>query len=379
MLAFLCFSKKETDMTSILESAPAVFAVGNDYSVFVRVAESSVMWLKIGDECFYDHSNGVMRSANTVHKITVPQKKLDAAKKYTVCYRRMIERKPYFSVTTEVEEIEFSFAPLPRGKFNMYQIADSHGMVEGACASARVFEERYGKIDLLVLNGDVIDHSGDVKNFDAIYDICSNITGGGIPIVFSRGNHDTRGIYAEKFEDYTPTRGGFSYFSFRLSDLWGLVIDCGEDKLDSHPEYGNTNCHEAFRREQTEYIKSLILGKESEYAADGVSRKIVFCHVPFTRRFPAPFNIEEDTYAEWASLLREDIKPDVFFAGHTHKYAIDLPGCENDAWGAPCPVVIASAPNTKDRFYAGGGAVFDENGITVVFCNQNSVTKEEKL
>lgn len=366
-------------MSSILKNCPAVFAVENNYSVFVQVTESSVMWLKVGNECFYDHSNGVLRSATNVHKITVPAKKLDEAGGYTVCYRRMIERKPYFSVTGEVEEVEFSFSPLPRDKFNLYQIADSHGMVDGACASAKVFEENFGKIDLLVLNGDVIDHSGDVKNFDAIFDICANVTGGSIPIVFSRGNHDTRGIYAEKFEDYTPTRAGFSYYSFRISDLWGLVVDCGEDKLDSHAEYGNTNCHEAFRREQTEYIRSLIAAKESEYDADGVNRKIVFTHIPFTRKFSVPFNIEEEIYAEWTRLLREYIKPNVIFAGHTHKYDIDRPGCEKDAFGISCPVVIASAPNTKERFYAGGGAIFDKNGTTVVFCDQNSVTHKEKL
>lgn len=366
-------------MSSVLKNAPAVFAVEKNYLIFIQVTESSVMWLKVGGECFYDHSNGVLRSASNMHKISIPAEKLDAAQKYTVCYRRMIERKPYFSTTGDVEEVEFSFYPLPRGKFNLFQIADSHGMVSGACASAKVFEERYGKIDLLVLNGDVIDHSGDLKNFDAIFDICANITGGSIPIVFSRGNHDTRGVYAEKFENYTPTRGGFSYFSFRISDLWGMVIDCGEDKLDSHPEYGNTNCHEAFRREQTKYIEDIIKSKESEYDAPGVKRKLVFCHVPFTRKFSAPFNIEEDVYADWTRLLREHIKPDLIFSGHTHKYAIDHPGCGADAYGLPCPVIIASEPDTKTKFYAGGGAVFEEKSTTVVFCNQNEITKEEKL
>ena len=366
-------------MSSVLKNKPAVFAVEKSYSIFIQVTEPTVMWLKVGDECFYDHSNGVLRSACDVHKITVPMKSLDEAGGYSVCYRKMIERKPYFSVTSDIEELKFTFSPLPRDKFNLYQVADSHGMVEGACASARVFERECGKIDLLVLNGDVIDHSGDVKNFDAIFDICANITGGSIPIVFSRGNHDTRGIYAEKFSDYTPTRGGFSYFSFRISDLWGLVIDCGEDKVDSHPEYGNTNCHEAFRREQTRYIKSIIERAESEYAEPGVTRRLVFTHVPFTRRFSAPFNIEEELYAEWTRLLGEHIKPDAIFAGHTHKYAIDRPGCDEDAWGEAFPVVIASAPNTRERTYAGGGAIFDKKGATVVFCDQNSVTHKEIL
>lgn len=364
---------------SMLKNAPAVFAVGNNYSIYVQVTESSVMWIRIGDECFYDHSNGVLRSSENIHKITVPAKKLNSTGKYTVCYRKMIERKPYFSVTGDVEEETFSFYPINSDKFNLYQVADSHGMVSGAITSAKIFEQKYGRIDLLVLNGDVIDHSGDVENFNAIYDICAGITHGEAPIVFSRGNHDTRGIYAEKFEDYTPTLNGKSYFSFRIGNLWGLVLDCGEDKADSHEEYGNTNCHEAFRKEETKYLESLVKNKNTEYGEEGVKKKLIFAHVPFTRRFSAPFNIEEDTYAYWAKILRDEVKPDLMLCGHTHKYSIDKIGCEHDVHGQPCTVIVASEPNTRTKFYAGGGISFDGNKTTVVFSSQDSLVREEEI
>ncbi|MBQ3015516.1 MAG: metallophosphoesterase [Clostridia bacterium] len=366
-------------MSKIIKNAPAVFAVERNYSILIQVIESSVMWIRVGDECYYDHSNGVLRSSRNIHSITVPGEKLESAGEYTVCYRKMIERKPYFSVTGEVEEVTYAFRPVSSKKLNLYQIADAHGMVEGSVAAAKAFEKKYGKVDLLVLNGDVIDHSGNVENFDAIFEISSGVTGGNIPIVFSRGNYDTRGIYAEEFENYTPTRCGISYYTFRISDVWGLVLDCGEDKLDANEEYGNTNCHEAFRRYETEYLESIIKNKENEYAETGVKKKLIFTHVPFTRRFKPPFNIEEDTYAYWAKLLREEVKPDLMIAGHTHKYSIDRPGCDNDALGQPCTVVVASQPDTKKKFYAGGGVVFDNDKTKVVFSNQNEITYEEEI
>ena len=101
--------------------------------------------------------------------------------------------------------------------------------------------------------------------------------------------------------------------------------------------------------------------------------------MPFTRRFKPPFNIEEDTYAYWAKLLREEVKPDLMIAGHTHKYSIDRPGCDNDALGQPCTVVVASQPDTKKKFYAGGGVVFDNDKTKVVFSNQNEITYEEEI
>ena len=102
-------------MNKMLKYSPTVFAVENDYKIFIPVTSSCVMWVKVGDECYYDHSNGILRSSPTVHKITVPLKALDFARSYTVCYRKMIERKPYFSVASDVFEETFNFRPLPQG------------------------------------------------------------------------------------------------------------------------------------------------------------------------------------------------------------------------------------------------------------------------
>lgn len=366
-------------MNNMIINSPAVFSVGEEYKIFVRVAESSVMWVKIGDKCYYDHSNGILRSAVTIHKISVPMSELDKAKKYTVCYRRMIERKPYFSETGDIEEVSFAFSPIDGDDYNIYHLSDTHGMVEAPTESAKRFEEKYGKINLLILNGDIIDHSGDIKNFDTIYEIASIITKGEIPIVFSRGNHDTRGIYAEIIADYTPTKNGNSYFSFRLGSLWGLVLDCGEDKLDTHEEYGNTMCCHEFRKEETRYIESIIENASSEYKNAGVKRKIVIAHSPFTQKFKPPFNIEEDTYAYWTSMLKNSIKPSLIICGHTHKLNVSLPGDEKDAYAQPCPVVIASVPFKSENRFIGGGFVINSESVKLVYADAEKILEEREL
>ena len=363
----------------MIKNTPIVFAVENEYKIFIQVNESSVMWVRVGDENYYDHSNGVLRSASNIHKITVPTEELDKEKKYTVCYRKMIERKPYFSETSEVFEEEFVFYPLSENKFTIFQVADAHGMIDAPVNASKYFENTYGKIDMLVLNGDVIDHSGDVKNFDAIYTIASLITKGTIPVIFSRGNHDTRGIYAESIADYTPTRNGASYFSFKLGNLWGLVLDCGEDKLDSHEEYGNTNCCHAFRKEETKYLEKIVKNAKCEYEKKDVKRKIILSHMPFTQKYPHPFNIEEDTYAYWTKVLREEIKPDVLLCGHIHKLYITAPGGERDAYGQTWPTVVASKPDKKVNYFAGGALIFDSENITAVFCDGEKTLLEEKI
>ena len=86
----------------------------------------------------------------------------------------------------------------------------------------------FGDIDFLILNGDLPDHSGDIKNFTAIHRIVAEITDGEKPVVFSCGNNGMRGIYAENIEEHTPTDKGNSYYTFRLGSIWGMVLDCGE-------------------------------------------------------------------------------------------------------------------------------------------------------
>jgi len=360
---------------NVLKFHPTVFAVGESYQIFIPVKCACLAWVKVGDLTFYDHSNGVLRSDTLLHKIEVPMSELDTAKKYTVCLSIMIERKPYFSQTGETFEAEYSFTPPTDLPIRIYQIADAHGLIKAPVDAAKKFEEEFGKIDVLVLNGDVIEHSGEIEKFDNFFAIASDITGGSVPTVFSRGNHDTRGIYAERLADYSPTSNGRSYYSFKLGALWGLVLDCGEDKADSHPEYGGTVVCEAFRREETEYIKSVIKNKKNEYGRADIKKRIIICHHPFTKRQPSPFNIEEDTYSLWGELMAKSIEPDVMMSGHLHKIEIALPGDEGDVLGHPCPVVIGSLVDRKQNKFTGCGLIFFENETLAVFSDAEKISK----
>ncbi|MBO5845295.1 MAG: hypothetical protein J6Q77_01490, partial [Clostridia bacterium] len=133
-------------------TTPIVYAVGQEYQILVPVSSETIMWVQVGEERYCDDSNGVFRSNTTTHKMTVPMDVLDRAGGYTVCFRRVIERKPYFSKTGEIEQYTSVFRPIPRdGQINIYHIADAHNVVEAPVAAARCF----GKPDLLILNGDI--------------------------------------------------------------------------------------------------------------------------------------------------------------------------------------------------------------------------------
>ena len=160
--------------------------------------------------------------------------------------------KAYFTKTKNVLEKAYKFKPIPENNIRAYHIADAHNSIKEPVKAA----ETFGNIDFLILNGDVIEDSSNPKNFMNIYEICSCLTKGEKPVIFSRGNHDLRGDFAEKFADYTPSHRGNTYYSFRLGNIWGILLDCGEDKDDDHPEYGySVACH-TFRERQSDFLKN---------------------------------------------------------------------------------------------------------------------------
>lgn len=373
------------EQNSVFKTHPAVFAVGNDYQIMVPVKQRCIMWAEVAGVRYYDSSNGINRSETPVHRMVVPMKDLDRAKGYTIGYRSIIDRKPYFPELDDEVCIEYGFKPIGGEKINIYHISDTHNMIGEPCKAGKYFDTVGEKLDLLVLNGDIPDHSGTVENFDTVYEIVSRLTRGGIPTIFSRGNHDLRGLCAESFAEYTPSDRGRSYYTIKLGEIWALLLDCGEDKDDSHVEYGGTiDCHR-FRLAQTEYLNEIIENKKHEYASDDVRYRLVISHVPFSYKPREPFDIEPETYTRWCDLLKSEIKPTLMLSGHLHDTFVALPGDKKyDSYGQPCPLVVGSdltredsTKGTKESF-TGCAITLDGSRAYVVFNDSdgNIVGKE---
>ena len=377
--------KQPENLPKYMHCLPTVMAAGKSYFIFVPFDDEVIMWVTVKDKTYYDDCNGIFRSNTRMHKVELPYEVLDEAKEYTVHYIKMIDRRPYCPISEEERSITLPFRPVPTdGEIKIYHIADAHNMVEEPISAGSYFGD---KIDLLVLNGDIPNHSGDIENFNAIYEIAAAITKGACPVVFARGNHDTRGIHAEDMPNFIPTINGKTYYTFRVGSIWGLILDCGEDKVDGHPEYGVTVCFHQFRLAETEFIKNVIKNAKDEYEAEGVKHKLVVCHLVFTNTYDPPFDIEQDIYGEWARLLREHIKPDLMLCGHEHHTGIYHKGCERDKKGQACPVIIGSRPRFANP-EKGRPAGFDgcaltlneDKTATVVFnSHEGNIIKEEKI
>ncbi len=335
-----------------LRGTPVVCAVLDKYIICVPVNRQVLMSIIVGDKEYFCHSNGIRKSNIPVQKFTVPMKELDRVRSYTVRYETVISRNPKLCEKEAPVSLTFDFRPLTKKtNINIYHISDSHGAKSAAKRAGMFFGN---DLDLLILNGDLASQTSTKSDLLIGLDIASAITGGTIPCIISRGNHDLRGKCAEKLEEYLPTDNGRTYYSVRLGSLWFLLLDCGEDKDDSHKEYSGTVCCHRFRLDQSEYLDSLVHRAKNEYRAPNVKHRIILSHVPFNMdntdecKGERPFNIERPLYSEWCRIIREQIKPDFMLSGHTHTCEIIPAGSDRDKKNIGTNTILGGAPVRKE-------------------------------
>lgn len=361
----------------VLLTPPVVFAIGHDYQIMVPVVTEAMISCEINGKTYYDAINGVICTATPVRRITVPQAELDAAKSYTLCCRVVTKRGEYFSRTEPLQKKTYNFRPLEKTEnIKIIMLADTHNRVKAPTETAKYYEK---ELDLLILNGDISEGLSNYNNIVTNYKIAGGITNGEIPVVYGRGNHELRGAMAEQLPLYAPNRDGNLYYTFRVGAIWGIVLDCGEDKDDGHAEYGNTVACHPFRLKETEYLKSVIANAASEYNAADVKYRLIVSHTPFMHINNKPFDIELDIYREWCKLLRENVKPHLMLCGHFHTTRVVRPGHAWDNLGEPCTVVIGSRPGKTMDEYTGTAIELTEKNATIRFVHNTQKIEGEEV
>ena len=208
-------------------------------------------------------------------------------------------------------------------------------------------DERYAKLlggmekqktDFVVLNGDIVSFSNSrdtlIKHtFAPIADIAANY-----PIVFARGNHEGRGCeWFELIKAFPSTTGEF-YYSFRQGPVAFLILDGGEDKPDSDPEYSGQADYEQYRIRQLEWLKKAVT--EPEFAS--APKKVCIMHIPAIA--------DKDA---WATQLwiKENFTPilnaagvDLMLSAHYHSYILAQP----KEYGNDFPILVNSSHERLD-------------------------------
>ena len=101
--------------------------------------------------------------------------------------------------------------------------------------------------------------------------------------------------------------------------------------------------------------------------AGGVKHRIIISHIPFNSHYNPPFNIEEERYAYWCKLIKENIKPDFMLCGHIHTCKVMKLEDENTDTCRPCAVIAASKPFKGSENIVCGSIVVSDNSAKIKF------------
>ncbi len=295
---------------------PVVYAVEDKYQIVFSTNSEAVAWVEVGGEEFVDSYNGTNKTFEKVHKIEVPMAKLDQAKKYTVHTKRTIYAGPFGGWLGKDLSLTINFKPVDTSDgIQYFSLSDVHMNIKPATKTASFIDN----MDFLVLAGDMISvvDSFDDANFANL--VAYNITKGEIPVIYARGNHEVKGRYASQLHKFVGAKGESFYYNFYFDNVYGIVLDLGEDHDDGWWEYYGTAYYDAYHDAQVEFLKEENIKKEY----DNYDYHLVVCHIPIV--FVNNRKNHESIKARFTEELNKmDI--DMVITGHQHQIMIFEPG-----------------------------------------------------
>ena len=311
-----------------LSYEPVVYAVEDEYQIVFSTSDNAIGWVSIGGAEYYDLYAGSMKSADKVHKITVPQKVLDEAGAYAVSYRQMIYRGPFGGYLGEEKTKSYEFRPVDSSDgLQHIAISDVHEAVDAATKAATA--EDLGHIglaeiqdtDFIVLLGDLVSMVETEKDVQLANELAFAITKGQIPVIYARGNHEIKGEYAEELYKYVGSKDQQYAYTVTLGDddVFVVVLDMGEDHEDDWWEYYETARFDIYRQEQTGMLEQIVA--DGEYK--NYQYRMMLCHIPVVY-------VDKNGYFEsfrndWTALLNQ-MELDIGLSGHKHVLWPLIPG-----------------------------------------------------
>jgi len=302
--------------------------------------KESYSWVEFGEEDQLGNkadavTDGLTNANNTVHRIKLEGLKPGTTYRYKVCSREINEFKPYklvFGNTIETEVFSFK-TPDPAAKeISWLVLNDIH---DRPASIPHLLKYKGDKAyDFVFLNGDMFDYQTDQQQMiDHLLQPCATHFATGIPYLYTRGNHETRGKFARQHANYFDCPGGQYYFSFTQGPVHFVVLDTGEDKPDNDPAYSGLVSFDKYREEQARWLEQEITTK----AFKNAPFRVVMMHIPVF--YSGDWHGTMHCRQLFNPLFNKG-KIDLFIAGHTHKYGTYEANNETHHY----PIVIGGGP-----------------------------------
>ncbi|MBI9015806.1 MAG: metallophosphoesterase [Phycisphaerae bacterium] len=359
--------------TGVLKIDPVLISPETDTMTVVWMTESaSSGWVEYGidgklDQKAFSSSDGLVDANKSLHSVILKNLKPGTKYSYRVVTKEIQKFEPYkvtFGKTIITKENQFTTLSPDKKKYSFVMLNDLHGRWNLIDHNLNFVKDI--NYDFVVFNGDIIqDPQSDVAVIGFLQ-ACSSFAGS-IPIVYARGNHETRGGYARNIKDYLRPEGKY-YYSFTHGPASFLVMDGGEDKADDHWAYSGLVDFDNYRTEQMYWLTSEV--KKTEVKDAKV--KIFVSHIPLYANGDA--NTCKDGVVKWGTML-DDLGIDLYLAGHTHRPDY----VEANSVGNAAPVAIGGAPSMERCTVTVVDVSETKLNVKIILAGAEMVSKEIKI
>lgn len=320
------------------------YAGNNSMTIVWITSHDCFSWVEYGET---DHlgqkamteTNGLYQANNHIHKIRLEN--LSAGKKYTykVCSKEIVKYSPYIAVYGETIESEISHFTMPsltQDTVSMLILNDLHENPESV--KHLIGLNGNETCDFVCLNGDSINiFDNEQQLLKNVLRPCTETFATTLPLIYVRGNHETRGAAARRLYDYFDT-GGNPYYSFSAGPVFLVILDTGEDKEDTHEYYAGLTNFDRYREKQAVWLERELKSP----AARKAKFKVVLMHIP-------PYHSDDWHGTMHCRKVFDGIlnkaKTDIVICGHTHRYGVFEPDKNTHKY----PIIIGGGPKIGSR------------------------------
>ncbi len=337
-----------------MTSEPIVFDNGECYSVVFSTNDKGTAYVEYTyngeDFRVFDATSGKIHTDKRIHSMLVPYAHLKN-NTYRVGTVRVIEAYSYGSrMGKEIVSQDYTLTVNDTENQEYLVLSDWHTYTDRVFAAT----QHLGSFDAVILMGDAspgVDFEEQV--ITNIVQFTGELTHGSKPVIYARGNHETRGNYASELA--AALGMDEFYYTVNMGDYSFVVLDSGEDKDDSHPEYGNTTDYNTYRADMVRWLSGVTIENE----------KII----SLSHSWKISDVEKELSDAGWAELDRLGVR--LMISGHTHQCRIigEANDREQEVFAKYPHIVGYMDGGERGGDYVASKMTLSADGITLYACN----------